>query len=797
MADDIALLQATSDGIAADGTTRIVLRWETVGEAVGYRLRRRTPGGPSIVLGGADPIRLPQSARELRTVVSPGTEEWNTLARVLTAAQSPPPADPTVLVDPAAVFDRGLTAFERASLQAASQADLTIGRVDGLAFIDTGVTAGEAYLYDLLAERAHGGDLVLAADVPVTAGVFTLPAPPSGLTAQSGDRRVLVLWNRNPLAATYLVQRAPAPGGPFLQVDPQPIAYDVDTGIDGSPLPLPQPGFLDVGAWAADGSPTSRTVAGSTVDGPDTGLTYWYRVVSRDTLGRLGEWSDPIAATPTRSLPPRAPEALQVTPTTAADGLSVQWATVNRNIENHWLVDRGIPDSAQTNLVYRAESREQLEDLANLPALLVATIASDPYDVTTPVQSWTDTDPALIPPYGTKPFFYRVRVMDAFGILSAPSAVISAAVPDTTPPGPSAIEEAKGDADHIHVEWKPNPEPDVAGYQVWRGVCDNGYVYVPGISHLPPKKGEQPPSKESRYHCDMTQVGDIPVGDAIAMFLVHGVIAFDDYSVPANSPLCYAYWIRAYDFAGNLYPGDVHGCPRSGEYLCAALRDKTPPQLPVLTALRARNHGVELEWIGAPEPDLRAFHIYRAESPTGAPDFLACVFTDGTVSPFPWTGLVPPCAAIPAIADPLSAHGSYLDTKAEPHRIYWYRVSALDWLGNESSAGDLTVIPADSTFAYTSDLPTTPAILPQALPLPDGCGLGVMWDPPYDPAAVQGFVVFRAAAGQPYRQVSGVIRGNGFDDDTARRGVDYFYRVQAVDAAGTLSEPSAPVLHRY
>ena len=152
---------------------------------------------------------------------------------------------------------------------------------------------------------------------------------------------------------------------------------------------------------------------------------------------------------------------------------------------------------------------------------------------------------------------------------------------------------------------------------------------------------------------------------------MHGVIAFDDYSVPANSPLCYAYWIRAYDFAGNLYPGDVHGCPRSGEYLCAALREKTPPQLPVLTALRARNHGVELEWIGAPEPDLRAFHVYRAESPTGAPDFLACVFTDGTVSPFPWTGLVPSCAAIPAIADPLAAHGSYLDDegRASPHLL--------------------------------------------------------------------------------------------------------------------------------
>ena len=64
MVDDIALLQPTSDGIAADGTTRIVLRWETVGQAIGYRLHRRTPGGASVVLGGVDPIRLPRSATE-------------------------------------------------------------------------------------------------------------------------------------------------------------------------------------------------------------------------------------------------------------------------------------------------------------------------------------------------------------------------------------------------------------------------------------------------------------------------------------------------------------------------------------------------------------------------------------------------------------------------------------------------------------------------------------------------------------------------------------------------------------
>jgi hypothetical protein len=72
-----------------------------------------------------------------------------------------------------------------------------------------------------------------------------------------------------------------------------------------------------------------------------------------------------------------------------------------------------------------------------------------------------------------------------------------------------------------------------------------------------------------------------------------------------------------------------------------------------------------------------------------------------------------------------------------------------------------------------------------------------MWDPPYDSSTERGFVVFRAAAGQAYRQVSGVVQGNGFADSTARRGVDYYYRVQAVDRSGTLSEPSAPALHRY
>jgi hypothetical protein len=294
----------------------------------------------------------------------------------------------------------------------------------------------------------------------------------------------------------------------------------------------------------------------------------------------------------------------------------------------------------------------------------------------------------------------------------------------------------------------------------------------------------------------MTLVGDVPLGDAKAMSAADGRIWFEDLSVPEGSPLCYGYWVRAYDQAGNLYQGD-NGCPWPGEYRCARLREKTPPPVPVMTGLRARNDGVLVEWISSPVQDLRAFHVYRSDAEFDPPTFLACVFTDGTVSATKWGGLVPSCDDIPAVLNPLAARGSFFDATAVPHRIYWYRVSALDWLGNESEGAHLTNIPSSSTFTFTSDLPVTPSVLPPAPPANPGCGLGVNWSPPFDPVALQGFVVFRAASGGPYRQVSGILGANDFTDPTARRGVDYLYRVQSIDHTGLLSPPSPPVLHRY
>ena len=426
-----------------------------------------------------------------------------------------------------------------------------------------------------------------------------------------------------------------------------------------------------------------------------------------------------------------------------------------------------------------------MEDLATLPAKQVGWINANPQDPASAGLSWTDSDPILLPPYGEKTFYYRLRCADPFSNLSAPSAIIAGRIPDTTPPGPTQVDSADGFEDHIRVYWNPNNEPDLAGYQIYRGICDHGVIYTPGHQDKP----------EGR--CDLILVGQVTLDEAKQMLEKTGKIFFDDFSVPEGSPLCYAYWVRAYDFSQNLYAGHG-GCPGShSEYVCMRLLEKTPPPAPVITGLRARNHAVLVEWIGSPVQDLHAFHVYRSDHEFDPPVFLACVLTDGTVLASPWTGLPPACGDIPAEPNPLTAHGQYLDETAVPQQIYWYRVSALDWLGNESEATSLTTLPSSSTFTYTCDLPATPVVKPMGSQPDKGCGLEIQWDPIFDPLLVKGFVVFRRASGSPYRQVSSIVAGNAYTDNAARRGVDYWYCVQAVDLDGRLSKPSVPLLYHY
>ena len=337
-----------------------------------------------------------------------------------------------------------------------------------------------------------GKKFLLAESVIVVAGLVHFPGPPSGIGLTAKDHKVLLLWNRNLQAHDYVVERAQHPGGPFQRVHASPIQYDINKDLDGVELSPTRPGFLDYRRWDENGAPKGHDENGVTVHGPANDTTYYYRVASLNINGIRGSWSAVHAATPFRTLPPRAPLNLTVTAVTGPKGLKLDWRKVTRDVEGHL-----IPDTTQTYEIYRAQTQTELSDLSTLSGYLVTSLTANPNDPATPALSWTDTDPVLEPPFGEQDYCYRVVCIDTDNNHSAPSAAVNGRIPDTTPPGPTQVVGAEGHEAHIRVFWELNPEPDVAGYQIYRGVCDHDTV--------------EPGEDDKRKTCDMVLVASFTV----------------------------------------------------------------------------------------------------------------------------------------------------------------------------------------------------------------------------------------------------------------------------------------------
>lgn len=810
--EDTSVLVATPASAQRDGTAPVTLHWTRVAQTVAYTLYRvnlDAPRSRGRRLNRAPIVPVTKCADFCRYVLR-GTDLWNQLCDGITALSTGPvrtvadaagaarfdnevlaarlyerPLEPFTRrplrdlalagINPCTALARGLTEAEVGLFDTAARTHLALRQARGLAFIDTTARAGVRYAYALRGVDAEGRETVLAEDIRVVAGRVIPPSPPSSVSLSAKDHKVLLRWNRNPDAHDYRVERSTHPTTGFVRIHAGAIQYDVTQDLDGGTLPA-SAGYLDVRHWDEDGLPISHDVGGVAIDGPVNGTTYHYRVAALNINGARGVWSPTFSAAPARTVPPKAPGQLAVVAIPSVGGLRLDWRTVTRDVDG-----RLIPDTTQTYEIHRAETIAQLTDLSTLGTFRVATMTANPTDSATPTLNWTDTDPVLVPAYGETSFCYRLTCVDSDGNRGAPSAVISGRVPDTRPPGPTQVHRADGHDGFIRVQWLLNSEPDVVGYQVFRGVCDHGDL------ERTQKEGE----------CELVMVAQLSAAEAKTRKADTGYAYADDPNVPAGSPICYAYWVRAFDAAQNLYPGS-RGCPASQtEYACARLIERTPPPAPVITRLAARERSVEIAWVASPVQDQRAFHVYRGDAEDAAPTWVGCVLLDGTAHPGPWTGAVPDCGEIPAQAPKALVRGTFTDIGLEPDTVYWYRVSALDWLGNESSGDDPRALPGISTFTYASKLLAAPSLLTSPPTSPAGCGLDLRWQPTFNAQRHQGFVVFRRAPGGAYRQVSGIVEGNTFADGSALRGVQYDYQVQTMDRRGRLSEPSPAAVRSY
>jgi chitodextrinase len=738
----------------------------------------RTPG-PSGPLNST-PIARMSSCAQIQAVIPIGSDDWNLLSSGL--AQNNVPFDPCSI----STIASGSPLEQR--LEFLARANWRIAVVAGQAFVDTGVTVGRAYTYQLRGVDALGNETgPVLPDASVTAGSPVAIASPPLVSATAGDYRVLLLWGDQKQAAGFLVMRATSAAGPYYQVNASPLVTRVANGVDGSPLASPSNGFLDIQRWDPNGLPSTHIVGGVTIDGPRDGITYYYRVSSIDVLGQAGPPSASVSAIPVDKTAPATPSGVTVTALEPQSQIQVRWTTSPLDVEGH-VDSSGV--TGYTVFRYDAENASltggvQIGGLVPQPSSSIQ------------LATTVDSSANLRPQYGEKTYWYRVRAVDAKGNVGAYSAAVGGHLKDITPPDPPKNLAAEGFDTYIELKWSPNTEPDLDHYQIFRSYCHYGKSNPCDPSDRKQvaaneEKRLSSDGKEDRTPCtgEYVLVGSVSLSQAKTM---GNPVTFRDMTIPKNSPVCYSYWIKAYDQVQNM--SGTWPFPNPNEQtVCQRLRDRTPPDPAIISGLFARESGIRVEWIAAPVQDIRAYQVYRADQETGPYKFVGGMTVEPPptpphilASPYQPPPLVK-CDTIPLVTIDSMSMGAFTDKTTVAKKIYWYKVLGVDQSGNESPVAKAVPM---STFTYTSAPPTSPVITSITASTSAPFELVVSWTPAFDPASTIGFAVFRSdSQAGLYRQAGTVLKASEFHDNVVVKNATYWYKVVRLDLSGQVSQPS-------
>lgn len=751
--------------------TNNVLTWPAVEGITQFNLYRKTSligDYPREPLNGRIPIAAWENCDEIKKLIPEDSVEWNLIANNLGTESTP--FDPCLISG----IPRDGTPYQR--LQLLARGKWKIAVVAGQGYYDQGVATGDRYYYELRGVNPRlREEVVLASDITIEAGTPVPPPPPASLNAQGGDSQILVTWEEVNGAAGFYVYRSSFAVGPYSAINETPYSARFDQDLFGAPLAIPANGYIDYQRWDENGNPITHTVNAVVFDGPTNGVTYYYKVACTSLLGYVGDMSAGFAsATPSDLTPPRSPQEVSINANDAMNQLELQWAKVTLDTDSH------VEGSIQGYRVYRYEIPDstdavQVGGVYPQPGAGILTVAA------------ADNDPILRPLYGEKTFWYRIECIDGAGNVGSRSAAIAGFLNDVSPPATPSGTAAEGFEEFIRVSWDLNSEPDMDGYLIYRSLCEFGDWTC--VSEERRRRERQTDTKPKECPEVFKLIGYVSQSEAEAIKETGVQPFFDDTTVPAGSPLCYAYLVKAVDQRQNQN-GTLPPDPAKEKIVCQRLRDKTPPDPAVISRLAAKDSYIEIEWVGAPVQDVAAYHVYRAESEAG---------------PFAWVGgmtvEVPPavpvqlaapyapssmsgCDQIPLVPREDMSIGTLKDAHIDPHVIYWYKVVGIDIVGNE---GDLAAAVPVSTFTFSTHQPVMPEITAVDAQSPD-CALAVKWNPLFDAGLYNGFVVFRSrqAAG-PFLQISPVVKDSQYVDAQVARGVEYWYKVLEIDQRGNLS----------
>lgn len=364
---------------------KLSLMWQPVAAATGYSVKRSdTPGTKFLTIGttaGCTWLDEKVSAGSTYVyIVSASNEagEGDDSAPAQATLSLPPPAAPSGLaaeprpgqISLAWSPSPGATSYtvKRAVEPAGSLTP--IGKADATSFVDGGANPGTSYRYVVTA-TGPGGESPDSASAAATAQAPL--AVPTGLKASPGNVRVSLTWTAVKEAATYVVKRAPAAGGPYSEiarvsgaayvdgtvangtayryvvqsrrdqvgsadsepatvtpVGPPPAPGGMSVKSDGRQLwitwsPVPGATFYNVKRSAAPGGPYEAIVTGVRMtkqeDVPPARGAKFYYVVSAGGPG--GEGAPSAEASAALPAPPQMPTALSASP--GAARISLSW----------------------------------------------------------------------------------------------------------------------------------------------------------------------------------------------------------------------------------------------------------------------------------------------------------------------------------------------------------------------------------------------------------------------------------------------------------------------------------------
>ncbi len=171
-----------------------------------------------------------------------------------------------------------------------------------------------------------------------------------------------------------------------------------------------------------------------------------------------------------------------------------------------------------------------------------------------------------------KTYWYRVTTISYFGYESPGSSPVKVYVKDETPPAIVRHVNAEYAENGIMVTWDISPEPDVIGYDVYRGVRPEEVKEKLNKALIP--------ALQTFYFDSTGQEGEK---------YFYGVVAVDKEGNRSKmSALPYAVWV-----------------------------DNTPPPPPDTVMAEYRHGKIYIKWTPVTKEKLRGYYVYRGESQSG------------------------------------------------------------------------------------------------------------------------------------------------------------------------------------